>query len=94
MIGAVPGSASVDAVDRRRAEALVMALNCVQAAAGDGLSTRETNALDEARLTALRAVWTGEWGDFDALRDWALGLGTEEPDPEAKAVFTARDADC
>jgi hypothetical protein len=96
-VGAVPGApppGSDAAFERRKAEGLVMSLNCVARAAGGAVSPRDADALAVARLAALQPVWAADWGDFAAFRDWALGRSTAAPDPEARGVFEAVQPAC
>jgi hypothetical protein len=67
------------------AERRVRSLNCL--AAGQAPSARVEDDLAQVKLALMAPVWQPEWGPRAAFADWAAGLSTAAPDPEALAVY-------
>lgn len=95
MIGAAPGTTPPANIDFARGEALgnLRSLNCALKGRS-GLAPREIDALARIRLALMLPVWDAAWGDPQAFRAWALGLSTDPPDPEARAVYEAEHPLC
>lgn len=89
MMGATPASPEAG-IEFRRGEAIgaIRSLNCALRGR-EGLSPREIDALARIRLSLMRPVWDTAWGDPEAFGAWALGLRTDPPDPDARAVYEA-----
>lgn len=86
--GSVPAPAAPgDDMALSRNLATVRSLNCIAGITGEGLSPRDADALRDARLALMQAVWQPDWGDPADFAAWATGRTTDAPDPEARAQF-------
>ena len=85
--GEGPSRSSATDLDRLRATESVMSLNCL-ARSVDGLSPRVQDDLAEVKLKLLTPVWSEAWGNISVFSDWVRGRSQEDPDPQAKAVFS------